>query len=433
MKAFSRLAMAAPCYGHCVFLVATWAVVSEANSLLQVQTRGEQTVTSRSADRGVLCQTLLHPAIHSAHFLRFAASAIGDDLAARFDSEFRSECRDHFAPATWLHLWDNYTGSWEQEEVADHDNEIFGSLGAWLNTERERTHTATKTWKQFAKPDDGKSTMRILERIASHPTSISVELDRVLDFGCGDGLDLAAVARGFDLSRTDAFCLDVGAPRLDPEAEEGVTFLPLDNQSPEAYAKSLAGHLADGVAGSVAVAYSFVVLHHVADTDMRASALCFLRDALKPGGILVVAEWDNPGTPVDFSVYFDLVHDLPALLLGQHAATHYTLKPHGTLYESRSTLIAEMESWGLVYDDRRSETPSKATDGSGVVWRGSQWMADHSVNRNYMAVFTSVPQSARLLPFRHQTGVPPRRSPVGNRHERDTGNASSADTPMQYW
>jgi SAM-dependent methyltransferase len=377
----------------------------------------------------VLCQTLLHPAIRSAHFLRFAASAIGDELAADFDHRLEFECRRHFTPQAWLHLWDTYTGNWEHEVVADQDNEIFGSLGAWLNAERRRTHTPAKTWKQFAKPDAGNGTLELLKRVVRHPSKLPLEqLDRVLDLGCGDGLDLAAVAHGLGLSRTDALCLDVGAPRLDAEAEGDVTFLTLDSSSPEAYAESLASHLADGLAGTVAIAYSFVTFHHIAKPGMRASALRFLRDALVPGGIFLIAEWDNPGSPLDFSVYFDLVHDLPALFFQQPAATEWTLRPHGTRYTSRTALIAEAESFGLQYDNHRSEMPSRGSN--GVVWRDSQWMADHSVNRNYMAVFGVGPRSASFLPFR-----PNSHGPLLEHTPRVHGAEPGAgeEISVQYW
>lgn len=331
----------------------------------------------------VVCQSLLHPAIHDDHLKPFGVAALGADLFTRFDSELKRRCKSSFTAEAYAQYLDHYEGSWESDSATDLDNEILNGLGTWLNAERKKTGEKGKTWEAFAKPDGGTDTSRLLEGLAAHPTEIPIR--RAMDFGCGGGEDLVALG----LAQEDNFCLDV-YDGVSPEARDKVTFMLLDSKTPEAYLASL-DQYRPSVRGKVSVAYSMVTFHHVSQPKMRVDALRFIQEALAPGGIFVMAEWDNPKTPVDYTVYYDLVHFLPMLMLGDEAKSEgWDVHKLDCSYESLADWKSQLAAQGLAFDGARSKVPM--TDGGGPpTLRSSSWMKDHLMNRNFIAVFGAAP------------------------------------------
>merc|ERR1719313_1657499 len=114
---------------------------------------------------------------------------MGDELATGLDRELKKKCKAAFEGDSWQHLFDDYTGSWKDNQVAEHDNEIFGSLGRWINDERAKIKETAQTWDTFRNSEEGQTTF---ERLVRHIADGQVS--RILDFGCGDGVELAKTA-----------------------------------------------------------------------------------------------------------------------------------------------------------------------------------------------------------------------------------------------
>lgn len=320
------------------------------------------------------------------------------NLAQRLNDELYRECELEVPWQHWRH-WNGsgYSGSWALERISPLDNKIFHNLAVWLNLERQSMKLPPKALSQYAHPHHGSGMEQLLRLVASHPTQITTGLRRILDFGCGDGIKLAAVGAGLQLSQKDALCLDV-ADTLSPRVRANVTFL-LANLSE--YTASLQ-HSLFHVQGTISIVYAIVVFHHIRDSSMRSAALNFIRMSLAPGGIFVLCDWDNPRIPVDLTVYFDLNHVLPWLLWGIPAATTCTIQPRGTIYLSVKEYNQEIAAHGLMYDEARSRIPWEiipwkmpqkqlaqgiVTEQPATTWLDSEQQAQHSSNRVFVAVF----------------------------------------------
>lgn len=347
-------------------------------SLSQIQ------MTSK-ATPGILCPTFLHPAIHEKQFLRFAKSAMSEALALDFDEELKQLCEKYFPNFTWPEIWSTYSGAWDRSHIEQEDNLILGSLASWLKQERiHRNETATSLQEYIHQ--DNESMLNSVQVFVSHPTALQ-GIRRVLDFGCGDGIEALAVGRGFNLSRDNIMCLDV-TRRLAPEVEDHITLLEAD---PSDYDASLNSYLVQ-YGGSVTVAYASVVFHHIADASMRRNALGFIRRVLEPGGIFILGEWDNALRPIDFSVFFDLCQYLPALFFADATTTKYNITPRATSYLPIDRWVEVAEAEGFKYDRERSQVPvlmEGAPANTTADWYGSQWMADTWLGRTFFAVFTT--------------------------------------------
>lgn len=346
--------------------------------------------SSLNQPEGVVCKTLLHPSIHQEHFLPLVTELLGsENMSKHFDEQLLSEC-EVTSPRDWSG-WDGegYEGSWDREPITSEDNAILGRLGIWLNEAREQSSEPPRGWQEVLHPGGASHMPETIKRVSSTPTMISFGVQRVLDYGCGDGIDAMAVGREFQLGKEDVFCLDI-YDGVAPEAREMVTFLLAEHDN---YTASLKNHAeTHGLTGSISVIYSMVVFHHISDATMRADVLAFIHAALAPGGIFVLMDWDNPRSPFDYTIYFDLEHDLPALLTSQPAPSTYQLAPgsaRGTCYLSVNEWIQECEQQGLLYDKNRSlvkAPPELAQQYQG--WLDSSELGAVSVGRNFGAVFS---------------------------------------------
>lgn len=346
------------------------------------------TVTPSESPNGVLCQTLLHSSVHDKHFMSYAKQGLGGALADKFDGELQRKCKEAYTPDAWAHLWDSYTGKWSQDAVTPSDNVIFGSMGAWLNEERTKSGVKAATWDDFRNRDDepDDSGMEDLLRHVANSSSPATSLHRILDFGCGDGVELSKIARGLGLSQGDTLCLDI-VDYVAEKARPNVTFLLAPDGVPE-YENALQEHLeTKQLRGTVSAVFSLVTFHHITKPEIRVAALNFIRESLAPDGFFLLAEWDNVVIPIDFTIYFDIAHFLPQWFFMDPAPTTATLGPLSTEYLSVQGWKEMMKSNGLPFNSIRSRLPWRAKKDNATVWLDPEEAAHQASGRNFLAVF----------------------------------------------
>lgn len=268
----------------------------------------------------------------------------------------------------------NYSGSWDDEAASPNDVRVLKGLAQWQTDEKKAGRSKQWTWEQFSKPDNGTGMASFVKYLMSHPTNISVSgPSRVLDFGCGSGTDVLAMKAALNSTSKDTLCLDVF-----PIDRTDVTPMLLDATSPAKYHDSLEKALV-GNENSVDVAVSMVAFHHIPNPQMRSDALVFLRKVLKPGGIFIMAEWDNSIQPNRW-IHYDLVHILPNMLFSGDAPADEKELEIGTNYLSVENWITTAEKAGLKADSPRSgaygHTPEEQAASPG------------NANRDFHLVFT---------------------------------------------
>jgi SAM-dependent methyltransferase len=218
----------------------------------------------------------------------------------------------------------------------------------WAKQEVQSGRSKKMTWDHFSKPDKGHGIASFVQKMMTHPTNISVSgPTRILDLGCGGGTDIVAIQAALKAKVNDTLCLDVY-----PVKRNDVTPFLLDASSPSKYHESLAKALV-GNENTVHVAISMVAFHHIPDPKMRKDALVFLRRVLHPGGIFIMAEWDNSIKP-DRWIHYDLVHLLPNMLFSLNAPPKKSRLKMGTKYNSVKEWIAIARDSGLQQDEARS-------------------------------------------------------------------------------
>lgn len=316
-------------------------------------------------------------------FRAFTSSALGAEMATNFANELNSKCAQSFTSSAWARLSDGYTGTWQTEStngeaVIPMDNLIFGAMGTWLNNERARTAKAAQSWDHFRNGGDSAPPpylIKVISAISNGP------VNGILDFGCGSGVELARVGAAFGLSSDKVFCIEI-VDYVSPEVRNNMTILMADVNDYEA---TLSSHL-PAVQGKLTAVWSEVVFHHITKPEHRAAALNFIKSSLEPQGHFIMAEWDNNRKPIDWTIYFDLSHNLPQLYFSDPAPTMGSIAKLDTIYESLDGWISLLDSYGLKYDIERSKMPFKDSNGT-VHHLASQEQADHSRGRNFLAMF----------------------------------------------
>jgi len=292
---------------------------------------------------GVVCPTWLHSDIQDQNLKPFLNSTgVHPD---GFTAELSRLCGGAGTAAS------TYNGSWDAQgqEPQANDVRVLQGLTEWLKNEKAAGRSKTWTWDQFAKPSNGNGMAKMVQSVMSHPTHITaVGTPRVLDFGCGSGADIVAMQGALKTAVEDTLCLDIFHISR-PE----VTSFFLDASRPSTYKASLDSALA-GNENTVHVAVSMVAFHHIPNPQMRSDALTFLHKVLHPGGIFLMAEWDNSVLP-DRWIHYDLVHILPGMLFSDDAPTDPEMLKIGTKYLSVEKWIATAEQSGLKYDAPRSK------------------------------------------------------------------------------
>nr|HEX4313836.1 class I SAM-dependent methyltransferase [Kofleriaceae bacterium] len=129
---------------------------------------------------------------------------------------------------------------------------------------------------------------------------LGVRVDRVMDFGCGDGFATPMLAHG--LGATTAIGLDVSEKSLDvardKHAPAGIEYARIGAYAPDA---------------SVDVAYCNGVFHHIVPPE-RPGAVELVAKSLKPGGLFALWE-NNPWNPATHYVMAKCEFDADAQML----------------------------------------------------------------------------------------------------------------------
>lgn len=142
---------------------------------------------------------------------------------------------------------------------------------------------------------------------------LGVKPERVLDFGCGDGMTTPMLRKS--LGATAAIGADVSEGSIgvarEKYATEGVSYEVLS---------------AFEAAGDIDVAYCNGVFHHIVPAE-RDHAVATVRDALKPGGLFSLWE-NNPWNPATRYVMSRCAFDEDAITLSSPVARRL-LKKNG--------------------------------------------------------------------------------------------------------
>jgi len=213
----------------------------------------------------------------------------------------------------------------------------------------------------------------------TQPTKIRVAGKvRILDFGCGSGTDIIAIQKVLKVKKEDTLCYDIFKVN-----RTEVTAVALDGSSDAAYSNSLDQALS-GNEGSVHVAISMVTFHHIR-LAQRQAAYRFLHDIIAPGGIFIMAEWDNSKNP-NRQIHYDLIHFLTSMVFEAFVPRKKKDLELATEYLSVDNWIAEVEHGGLTYSAKRSSVMLK--DGSMTL--SPQEVADipGNSNRDFTLVWT---------------------------------------------
>lgn len=336
-------------------------VESETDELPQARSAFEHPLVSATlfdktlSAGGVVCSSFLEASIQQNQLLRYLSQSEVNPQG--FVNETERLCTAAGFPEAGQRP--SYQGSWlTMGAPAQGDVEILQGLAAWVVAEKAKNLSASNmTWQKFSKPNDGASAANLVLRVATHPSNISVSgPPRLLDFGCGSGQDLQAAKEAFGASKEDSLCLDIFEVQ-----NANLTAFKLDASSDASYKASLDAALAQN-RGTVHVVMSMVTFHHITG-QMRSDALDFVKNVLAPGGMFLMAEWDNsptPGVP-SREVYFDLVHWLPGVLFSDKPPQDPAPLKLGTKYLTVADRRSECEAAGLRYDQERSKIFSNLT------------------------------------------------------------------------
>jgi len=319
----------------------------EAKQQPQPQLRGGRQVVLASSEGSVVCPSFLQPNIQQEQLMRFVRSA--GVPADEFVNETQSICSQlGFSPMKRL----SYGGTWQAMGMATSaDVQVMQHLSDWVKEQQQLNKAENKTWGSFSKPNNGASAGSLALHVANHPTKISVDgPPRLMDFGCGSGQDLAAIQMAFGAKKDDSFCLDVYKVQ-----HPNLTSFALNPASAETYSHSLNSVLKH-TKNSIHVAVSMVTFHHITGS-MRSDALAFISKSLAPGGIFLMAEWDNSPTAAVPSreVYYDIAHFLPSILFSHNVPTDASIFKLGTEYLPLVTWKKLARVAGLTYEAQRSK------------------------------------------------------------------------------
>lgn len=219
-------------------------------------------------------------------------------------------------------------------------------------------------WQEFAHPGHGSATTAVLRKL------LPSDPHRVLDYGAGDCTDLAAVAHDLGVSKADAIGIDVSAEGPAAENKDAVTYMRLVEPLAENVKK-----LGEQLGGTVDVAWSIVVLHHVPDPLLQP-VLRAIYQSLRKGGTFLVQEWTLPEAMGELrehkAIMFDWLHVLNGVIFFAGAPNEAAPQPIGSIgtqYRSLPEWIQAVEAAGFSLDRERS---SRARDNTTLEVQASQ-------------------------------------------------------------
>lgn len=325
------------------------------NHLVAMGLDKEKRITSLTQDdlEGTLCPIVVRGSVRS-RFLTYMKSTLGQ-LAETAITRLEDLC----------------------EVTKMHDGQRLKELQKSLFELRDRT---VPSWTKHAHPDGGTSTAELLEGITSGPPAA------VLDYGSGDGTDLAAVASYFSLPRDAAVGVDVDPDSMISQNKEHVTFWHLKEPLEAGLAQ-----LSTAYASKISVAWAFGVLHHVPEDEILKDTLKTLAVVLKPGGTLAIKEWALPstGSGNDVAVFYDWVHLLNGAFffpprnatpsVDSDTTSQAPIRSIGTKYRKLAEWHSLMAGAGLEFSLEKSRL------GSGG--REPVNEANHSTTGGFLAVY----------------------------------------------
>lgn len=320
------------------------------NRMLQLDFRLDHGISSlKSQLEGTLCPTIVHGSVRS-RFLTWMKATL-DQIADAAIKKVEALC----------------------ENAKMHDGQRLKELQSYLFEIRNQT---VPSWTEFAHPDAGASTAELLKKVTSSPPKA------VLDYGSGDGTDLAAVASHLGLSRDAAIGVDVDPNSMLAQNKDRVTFWHL--QKP---LNVSLGNLLSKYSEEVSVAWAFGVLHHIPEDDLLKQTLKTLAGVLKPGGTFAIQEWALPseGSGKDVTAFYDWVHLLngafffPPTKGTSTASQSRPIRNIGTKYRKLEDWHSLMAGAGLQFSLELSNR------GSGGKEPADE--ASHSVTGGFLAVY----------------------------------------------
>lgn len=297
---------------------------------------------------GVVCRTFLHPTIKVHNFKPWFESADIDPDGLGNETQRLCALEGDLPSAADEAL---YTGNWDDYTASPADVSVLSGLSTWIN---ESQQSKDGSMEDFFKTDNSSGLPRMVERVAGIPPALDLQTNvRLLDFGCGSGRDVVSMQQYFGAAVEDTLCADIF--RVD---RDDVTPIVLDATDDVTYKTSLDEALLLSVNGTVHVAISMVTFHHIVP-GMREDAFQFIRQALRPHGIFIMADWDNSVTP-DLWIFYDLVHRFWALMTAEFSPdTEPSSLRLATNYSSIDTWMQELSNVGLRYDDNRTRATNQ--------------------------------------------------------------------------
>lgn len=313
---------------------------------------------------GVVCPTFLNKDILKSGLIPHVNRTEGYGNSTRtfaFVDEVKRLCGGSAGPAS-----KGYTGKWSKHKPTQNDIRVLRGLFDWNKEHRKSTsaftidHDPRGPWLRELAGED-----------------FVPEVNRILDFGCGGGADLAVMKTAFEVpDPKNLLCLDIFAT-----VAKGVTPIIVDATSDASYQRSLSKAIVP-IEGTVDLAFSFVTFHHVNQgPNMRSNAFRFITRSLRPKGIFIMSEWDNGGL-IDRTIWYDIDHIMPPLLHSEFCPTRPSQLPQNCRYFSYDewdSQINEASNGLLRYDNART-APTNMHPRSQANYPGNY-------DRNFIAVW----------------------------------------------
>jgi len=209
------------------------------------------------------------------------------------------------------------------------DVKVYGDLEKWLRDNRIRPPKTPFTRSYFDHQAD--AVTNILQ-------ASTVLKAHILDYGCGNGAMLSEFHRR-GVPRTNLHCIEVYNNGDHGDFQLHVLDDPIEDL------RSLAkGKLHQ----SFDIISSFSVFHHIPDPKTRATALSSIFEMTKPGGRLLLSDWDTEGLPI-LVEWYDAAHWLLWLLMGSSAPMSARYLDIGTRYQALREYIDAVEATGFQY------------------------------------------------------------------------------------
>ncbi|MDQ3021125.1 MAG: class I SAM-dependent methyltransferase [Bacteroidota bacterium] len=191
--------------------------------------------------------------------------------------------------------FDNYAG--EYEKILDEDLEFFGEKNGY-----------------FAE-----------YKVKIVKDSLSIEPAKILEYGCGIGLNLRYFTQYFPSSKISACDISEKSIEIASRDNSNVDFFIIDESSLHTREEEFD------------VIFVSCVFHHIAP-ELRSNSMNKIKKLLKPGGSLYLFE-HNPYNPVTRKIVKDCIWDKDAILLNTKETVELMSKAGFEVTEKKFTLF----------------------------------------------------------------------------------------------